>query len=681
MNKWVGIDNNDKNRNANTDVYLQNWLQAQNSSNGNQMLTGVVNTLLHYKWSILLFLLLGGLLGGLKAINEDPVYRAQLTMLVEPSNRPSSGQPVLFNPYGFRFYETQYELIRSRSVADRVVQDLRLLERPSLDQLLVPPSFGVKLKQWMASLPYFDRLISVTPSPSSFDLQSLTPEQKLARQQWLSSVIQRGVRVTGAQKTQLVTVSFDSRDPDFAAEVANALVEAYISLGLESQLNRSEKTSRWLTQRLEEVRINLSESEQRLQEYLLDTGSVDLQRSREISSQELSALNQEYLAARARYDDLSKRYGTKHPRMTAVRAELFAAKRRYDNASQGVIVSKEQEFELSKLERDIEVNQQLYDLFLTKFREADLSNGERLSSARVVDRARVPSAPVYPNEQRIILLFSLGGLFLGAGLAFMREQLDTTFKNPRQLESQLQMPVLGIVPKSNERDDIKPEREFIRNTRAPFAEAINHIRTGIVYSDVDNPPQVVLVTSSVQGEGKTTTSSNLALAFGRSGKTLLIDADLRRPRLQTVVKKRHKNGLVDYVAGNASLDECLLPDPRIKHLDILHCGTVPPNPLEVLASAKMRSVMQELRKTYDTIVIDTAPILPASDAIALGQIADAVVLAVQSDSTRTQLVEDALKRLRSAHLQPVGLVLTQVDVERLKSYRYGGYYSTYYQTD
>ncbi|MGH1542070.1 MAG: GumC family protein [Arenicella sp.] len=683
MNKSLDVgQKSSRPESARVNAYLDNWLNDTGKGRESKSLQHLFSTLLQYKWSIVLLFIIGCIAGALKAINEDPIYRAQLTMLVEPSVSRASNQPILFNPYGFRFYETQYEMLRSRTVATRVVDNLQLVDRQGLSQILVPPSFGVKLKQTLASLPFMERIITdVDLSVEKIDQLVTTDLERQQKRNWLVNVIQGGVRVRGTDKSQLIAVSFDSPDPEFAAEIANQLVEAYINTGLESQLSRSEKTSAWLVQRLEQVRKNLTESEQQLQNYLLDKGAVDLQRTKEISSQQLSSLNQEYIAARARYDELSKRYGSKHPRITAARSELYAAKARYDNASKGVGGSKQKEFELSKLERDIEVNQQLYDLFLTKFREADLATSDRLSSARIIDKALAPSSPIHPDKQKIVFLWGLAGLFLGMLLAFLRDQLDTTFKGPQQLEDALQMPLLGVIPRTKEKGKAEAERQYLADLRSPFAESINHIRTGIVYSDVDNPPKIVLVTSSVQGEGKTTTSSNLALSFAQLGKTLLIDADLRRPRIKNVTQTHSDHGLVDYVAGAVELEDCIVSDHDCEQLDILNCGMPPPNPLELLASVKMRSVLEQLCKQYDHVIIDTAPILPASDAIVLGQIADAIVMVVEADKTRSHIAEDAVKRLHSAHVELTGLVLSQANIERIKSYRYGGYYSAYYQAD
>lgn len=660
--------------------HIKHWFESSNNSLDGRVLIGIFHTLALYRWSILFLFIIGCVVGVLKAVNEDPVYRANLTMLVEPSSTQVSGQFQLFNPQSYRFYETQYEMLRSRTVASKVVENLDLVNRKGLSDILVAPSFSQKLKSKVRRLPIINKFISADElSINQLDDVVVTEQQRAQKYKWLVAMIQGGVRIEGTKKSQLVQVSFNSRDPKFAAEIANEIVEAYIDTGIESQLLQSERASDWLVKRLEQVRVNLTDSEKGLQEYLVSKGSVDLQQTRAMSSQELGALNQEYISARAKFDELSKRYGSKHPRISAARSELFAAKSRYTNASRGVSGSKQKEFELSKLERDIEVNQQLYDLFLTKFRETDLSTGDQLSSARIVDKALPPTSPVHPNAQKIMFLWGLGGLALGIVLAFLRDQLDSTFKEPQQLERQLGLPLLGIIPELSRSRSII-EREYLKGALSPFTESINHIRTGLVYSDVDNPPKVILVTSSVKGEGKTTTSSNLALAYAQMGKTLLIDADLRRPRVHKVSDVESSSGLVNFVAGKAAISECIVQDKVEANLNIMVAGATPPNPLELLSSVRMRKTLEKLREKYDYIIVDAAPILPASDALVLGQLADSVVMVVKAESTHTHLPQDAIKRLRSANVEVTGLVFAQANVSKIKSYRYGGYYGGYYQS-
>ena len=635
-----------------------------------QTLGGFVQTLKDNRWFIIILALLGMIGGIAKAVSETPVYQARLTMAVEPSSYRIGGNSV-FDPYAFRFYETQYELLKSRSVAERVVDRLNLVDRESVQRDLIAPSFSRSL---IAEFSKFTGIKISEDVEVSSPKKAITPEQRARTKSWLTSVIQGGVNVSGGEKTNLVQVTFNSINPNFAAEIANSLVDAYIEQGLDSQLNRSQQTTRWLSQRLDDLRTTLDGAQQNLQTFLINEGMLDTSRTNQITNSELQSLNEEYIAAQSRFADLAKRYGARHPRMSEARAELNASKARLDSKSRVISSSRDKQIELARLERDVQANQELYEAFLTKFKEADLSaSGSQVASARIVDKALAPGGPIYPQKQRIIMTWLFGGLLLGIGLSLLREQLDTTFKNGRALEEKLGLPLFGIVQSMVENVDTV-ERHYLDNKRSVFSESINHIRTGITYSNVDNPPSVIVITSSVQSEGKTTVASNLALSYAQLGSTLLIDADLRRPRIKHIIENDTTVGLVDCVAGAANIDAAIRQDTDEANLFILKSGTTPPNPLELLASESMANIIEELREKFSYIIIDTAPVLPASDAVVLGQLCDALLMVVQSDRTTHHMARDAIKRLSASRVDVAGLILTQANIKKGNPYQYGGYY-------
>lgn len=657
---------------------VKNWFANGNSQttvvDSNDSLANTLGSLLQTvrenRWAILLLMILGCVAGVFKAISETPVYQASLTMAVEPSS--SRNSQTVFDPYAYRFYETQYELIKSRSVAERVVDKLGLVERESVQNLLISPSLARSLAREFSSITGI-RLTEIEPVATQKPV-ALSDSERQKKRAWLTGIIQGGVSVSGGSKTNLVQVTFNSINPDFAAEIANGLVEAYIEQGLDSQLNRSQQTSRWLSQRIDDLRITLDEAQSSLQQFLVSENLLGTSRDTQISIAELQSLNAEYISARSNFDELAKRYGARHPKLTEARAEVVAAKARLNRTSRSISSSREKQVELERLERDVDVNQELYEAFLSKFKEADLSSsGTQVASARIVDRALPPGGPIYPQKQKIVLTWTFIGLLLGIGLAFLREQLDSTFKSGRMVEEKLGLPLLGVV-QAMDKSVEAVERHYLANTRSVFAESINHIRTGVTYSNVDKPPQVLVITSSVQSEGKTTLASNLALSYAQLGKTLLIDADLRRPRIKHIVDTDTKQGLVDYVAGAADFDDCVRLDSSESNLYILNSGTTPPNPLELLASDRFKTILAELRTRFSYIVIDTAPVLPASDAVVLGSLCDALLLAIQSDRTTHHMARDAIKRLHASKVEIEGLILTQANIKKSNPYQYGGYY-------
>jgi len=621
------------------------------------------------RWGVIGLMILGCLAGVFKAVSETPVYQARLTMAVEPST--SRGPSNVFDPYAYRFYETQYELLKSRSVAERVVDQLKLVERDSVQKLLIAPSSLRSLAIEFTRVTGIQLGNDAEPLPAKV---SLTPENAEKKRRWLTGIVQSGVSVSGGDKTNLVEVTFNSVNPEFAAEVANSLVTAYIELGLDSQLNRSQQTTQWFSQRIDGLKQTLDSAQADLQTFLVQENLLDTSRSKQITTAELQSLNSEYVSARARLDELAKRYGARHPKITEAQAEVAAAKRRLDRKSKTIADTREKQVELARLERDVKVNQELYETFLSKFKEADLSSsGSQVASARIVDKALPSSGPIYPQKQRIILMWTFGGLFLGVMLAFLREQLDTTFKSARVVEEKLGLPLFGVIQALG-KDVETVERHYLTNTRSVFSESINHIRTGVMYSNVDHPPKVMVITSSVQSEGKTTLASNLALSYAQLGTTLLVDADLRRPRIKHIIETDTKFGLVDYVAGVVQLDECIRRDQQEDNLYVLNAGTTPPNPLELLASDRFKKIIEDLRSRFSYIIVDTAPVLPASDAVVLGQSCDALLMVIQSDKTTHHMARDAIKRLNASNVNVEGLILTQATIKKGNPYQHGGYY-------
>ncbi len=637
--------------------------------------------------------LLGAVIGGLKAMSGVPVYRATVTIVVEPdfSSLASASQGAVVYATAWRFYETQYDLLRSRAVAERVVQKMDLL---NLGGPIPRVTFSIidEIKKLVISRADNNSERNEIKRPSS-------AQQEKAKSEALAALIQGGVSVRGGDHSQLVYVSFDSVDPKFSSDVANSLVNSYIELELESRLNRAKRASNWLTERLNELREKLTASEQKLQDFQSREGMIDLKSIEQLTSNELGLLNQELIAANTKYSELAKRYGPKHPKMLTTLAELDATKRRLLEASRRVVDTRSKEFALAELEREVSANRELYDVFLNKFRETDLSVEDQLSSARVIDQALPPKAPFRPDKAQILTLWSLIGFSIGVLLAFLRGQLDNTFSNSEKIEQRFSLPVLGVIPlvsskhlksshknteSSNSGYFIGPERYFMNDKKSSFSEAINHIRTGIMYSNVDDPPQVILITSSVQAEGKTTLATNLALSLAQLGDTLLIDADLRKPKLGKITSIDIEGGLIDFVAGTKSLKESIKPDVDCPELSILGCGVIPPNPLELLSSKKMENAISVLKDTFSHIIIDTAPILPVSDAIVLSHIVDAVLMVVQSEHTTQNMVRDALRRLEAASIVPIGFVLSKVSYKKASYYydgKYGHYYGGYQQQE
>jgi capsular exopolysaccharide synthesis family protein len=420
----------------------------------------------------------------------------------------------------------------------------------------------------------------------------------------------------------------------------------------------------------------------------------------------IQSFKTEEARARAKVEELSRRYGPKHPTMQAARSELSAAsaslraqveqvvagiERNYQlavanenslqssfdaNKSQIQDISRK-EFKLRELQREVDANRTLYETFMNRLKETTATSDLDSSNVRVIDKAVTPGGPIAPQKSRIVLIAAvLAGIF-GIGLTLLLDFLSNTFRSSDDVESRLDLPVLGILPllKNLERSDLV--HMFESNKDKSFAESVRTIRTSVVLSGVDHPHKVLVVTSSLPGEGKSVVAANLAFALGQMEKVLLIDSDLRRPSLGKSFKfPVGTPGLANLIAQTAQLGECI---KTVGGIDVISAGTVPPNPLELLSSERFSQVLELLKGKYERIIIDSPPIQAVSDAMVLATQSDSLIYVIKSDATHIPVVEKGVGQLLQKNVPIKGVVLNQVDIKKAKKsgYHYGGYYDYY----
>lgn len=702
------------------------------------------------KWSILSLVLAVMMVAALAVLVVTPIYRAAATLLIEQKAAKvvSIEQVYGLDGMGNEYLQTQFELLKSRALAERVVRQLNLTTHPEFDPRQQPEPL-IDLS-WLRSALNFHKVVPVT-LPGD-----LEDEEALSEAEIFDEVVKQFMRATAVSqqgKSQLVTISVEMADPRTAALAANALANGFIESQLEATMEMSATATNWMNSRLGELRAKLKEAEDRLQtfreaENLVDidgvstivAGELSLTADRMIDARRQRAeaesqyrqvqamrsggwerlatipavlghpLIQQFKAdeakAKAKVEELSRRYGARHPAMEGARSELNAAsaslrgqveqivagiERNYQlavanenslrssfNANKAQIQQiSAKEFRLRELQREVEANRALYDTFMTRLKETSATADLDTANARIVDPAVVPSEPVKPKKTLIVLIAGLLALFAGVGLTLLLDALNNTFKSTEEIEGKLNIPVLGILPllKKKERSEIA--HLFQEGQNKPFCEAIRTIRTGVVLSAMDNAHKVIVITSSIPGEGKSTVSANLAFALGQVEKVLLIDADLRHPTLA-------KNfdfpvgtpGLANLIANTAKLEDCLR---EVNGISMLCAGTVPPNPLELLSSQRFAKAMEYLKSKYDRIIIDSPPTQAVSDAMVLSTFADALIYVIKSDSTAIPLVEKGVGQLLQNNAPVTGIVLNQVDVKKAQKYgySYGGYYDYY----
>ena len=337
----------------------------------------------------------------------------------------------------------------------------------------------------------------------------------------------------------------------------------------------------------------------------------------------------------------------------------------------------ESAIDYSILKRDLDSYRQLYEGLMEKMKEAGVSAGLKSNNFRIVDVARVPTGPIEPNIPRYLAFAFILGLTSGVGLAFLQEGLDNTVRTAEQAQMISGLPPLGMIPlpARTAREGANPKRlmiatsskeavEMVAQSRphSQMAESYRALRTSLLLTNLGAPPKVIMVTSALPQEGKTTTSMNTALVLAQKGvRVLLIDADLRRPSIHKIMGWGPRSGLSNVLTGSATLKQTIQPS-FLPNLSILPAGTPPPNPAELLASTNMRDVLEELRGQYDHIVVDTPPTLSVTDAVVLSPRADAIVLVIRSGQTTKQALRRSRDLLTQVNAKVSGVLLNAVDL-------------------
>jgi capsular exopolysaccharide synthesis family protein len=450
------------------------------------------------------------------------------------------------------------------------------------------------------------------------------------------------------------------------------------------------------------------------------------------SSSLLNGLEAKEVELKEQYSEAVSHYGSTYPKALAVQdqlkdLELLIARERkravenvrseYQAAVQREKVLSDavtrQNTEVEKvnqlliehnlLKREFESNQQLYDSLLTHLKDANVSAGLRATNIHVIDRAVPPTAPIRPDKIRNIVFGLAAGLGLGVALAFTREALDNSIKSAQEIEKLTDLPTLAIIPIAQVRPELGHQAPLsakripvtsqdlkialalavIKKPGSPISEAYRALRTSVLLSTAERPPQVLLVTSSQPDEGKTVTALNLALTMGqKGGRVLLIDSDMRRPGIAKVLKLSATKGLSGILTGAYDYgEELLFKIEKVDGLALLPCGPVPPNPAELLCSMKMEALLKRLRQDFDHIVLDSPPVLPITDATILSSIVDGVVMIVECERTTRAALSRACRVIEHAGGKIIGTVLNKVDVRRDGYYGYRYYHGYYTYTN
>ena len=706
----------------------------------------MLRLLAKYKWVLLAAVVLCTAAAIVRGLTTTPVYQAAVLLQIDRA----SARIVQFNKDVDPLQEddslmlqTQYELLRSRSLAERVIDDLQL--DPARGRLAgvapgTPVSIAVEPAPsqggWLASvLDGYRRL----GKPSVNDREFLGREA-------LVGGFMGSVTVEPIRNSRLVKVKVTNSNAAQAARIANAIAQGFITLSMERRAQSSVYAKSFLEDQLKTTKAKLEESERTLNAYAKSNSILTLDEKTNVISQTytdyssaLGKVEQERLKAESLYNAVAANpesapqvldsktvqsykeqrakveaeyltnlavYKPEFPKMlqlksqiseldkriksealsvlASVKGQYDAAKRQEDqvrarlqDTRKEVLLTQDKSVDLNLFKRELDTNRQLYDGLLQRLKEVGVTSGVTSNNISVVDEANTPLFPISPNLMKNAGIGLLAGLLLAAGFIFIREHLDDSIKRADEIEAKLDLPLLGMIQlvKKKLAQGNALALLTIEDPRGAFAEAYRSMRTALQFSTAEGAPSRLMVTSSVQAEGKSTTALALAINFAQLGqRVLLIDADMRNPSQHKALERSNDSGLSSYLSGDVEV-EALIQATKIANLSILTAGPHPPSPVDLLMGPLLLKLLDRAEALgFEKIVIDAPPVLGIADAIVLGNQVQNILFAVKAGDTRLSSVRDALRRLRLGGLMPLGVVLTSMDAAETQYYGYyGGY--------
>ena len=684
-------------------------------------LSSLFRTLWRGKLWIALCGLLALLLGGYYAYGlAVPVYTAKAAIALESRQEQVMDIESVVTGLGGdqSTINTEVEVLRSRGLIEDLVMDMNLLEDPEFNTRLQPaPRFSVG-----QAIGFIRSLFSKPEEPQ--------PTTERAILDSTINTVLGSISASNLRQSFVFEITVTTEVPSKSAAMANRLAELYIQDQISVKFEKTEQATSWLSERVSGLQIELETAQAELKDFSTNTELVNAEtlaalnrqlkdlrdrRSTLVTQAEATesrlqvleearkaspaafveiandaALNQVYrrledgnvgaeTAFEARADALITRAELEAARamsqLSAIEASITEVSNRIDNQSEELVI-------LEQLQREVEASRLLYEAFLSRLKETSIQQGIQQADSRILSRAVVPSGPSAPRKSRILALSLILGLMAGSGAVLLREMAQNTFRTAEDLEAKTGHSVIGQIPKIPAKHRRNVLEYISQKPNSVAAESVRNLRTSLLLANLDTPPKIIMSTSSVPGEGKTTQSIALAQNFaGLGAKVLLIEGDLRRRVLDEYFGHDQKQGFLSVISGEVPLEKAIVHDATLK-ADILYGEQSTINAADLFSSNTFSDFIKGLREHYDHIIIDTPPVLAVPDARVIGQLVDAVIYTVKWDSTPHRQVLDGLKSLQSVNVRVSGLVLNQVDGNKMKRYGYAdsyGDYSSYYQ--
>jgi len=667
------------------------------------------------KWIIGLITTLAILAGGYYAfVKAVPLFRSTAVVMLETKQESIVDlQSVVGGLTGDTSeVNSEVEVLRSRGLIGKVVDRLDLITDAEFNGNLRPESLVDQGKGEIKAALGIQKVEIILPPEE---------EAKRTRDSVISEVLEQ-ITIRNIPLSLVFQVTAETESPEKSTLIADTLVELYILNQLEVKFEATEQATTWLTGRVAELQIELEATEVKASEFSASTDLISMEalQLQEIQLKDLrerignaegaadsAAAKEARLSAATNRQDqallandsqlnrllprvsdneqMAQAFDTRFARvLTRTKLETTRAQQQLlalRNSSREMevqITSRGQDLiTLQQLTREAEAVRLLYEYFLTRLKETSAQQGIQKADSRILSNAVVPSSAASPKKPLILAMSGILGLMIGVGLVLLREARNTGFRTARDIELHTGYTVLGQIPQIPARNRKKVLNYLASKPASGAAEAVRNLRTSVLLSNVDSPPKVILSTSSIPGEGKTTNSLALAQNLIGLGKSvLLIEGDIRRRTFKQYFDDIPSKGLVSVLSGDQTLEEAVFNTP-VLGADLLVGDKTSTNAADLFASDKFKELITEAREKYDVVIIDTPPVLVVPDARIIAQIADAVLFTVQWDKTSKHQVDEALRMFHNSNQRVTGLVLSQINAKRMKHYGYGGRYGAY----
>lgn len=469
----------------------------------------------------------------------------------------------------------------------------------------------------------------------------------------------------------VLSISLEGTNPTHITQILNAVGAAYVRQNIERRSAEAEKSLAFLNDFLPQLKQQMEESERKYTQFRDRHGTFDLTTQGTLTLNTSASLQTQLLELEQKYRDLSSRFAPAHPSVRVIEEQISAVKDEIAKLAGRIKTLPDLEQQLLTLVRDVKVNGELYASLLNSAQQLRLIKEGKVGNVRVVDTAALPQQAIKPNRPLAMTIASILGLALGIGVALLRNMLRTGIRHPGEIESHLGLPVFAAIPHSAPQVKLQSliqehvsGKHLLVNTASqdPAIESLRSLRTALQFAMQEAPNNIVLLTSPTPNTGKSFVSVNFAAVLGAAGKrVLLIDADLRRGHINQYFGLERRGGLSELASGRLSLEQALR-ESVMPNLDLITSGTLPPNPAELLQSEPVAQILEKASAQYDVVLLDCAPILAVSDAMALAPQAGTVFLLARTRISTIAELEESAKRLRQVGADARGVLLNDLSL-------------------